>query len=169
MTGGLTNESITAISLLISKVLSVIHKHSHGDCYYHKITLLLTFSFHSQAKLFQSTGSPICLMWSCPKKVFLWKKVPSQSLDHPSSIQSKLPLARCHFILSYQMYSTFILWKSVYKMFHKPTASHLRHSQTIQVWSWLTNKLPWVLASPTISVLWINIAKVHCTANKSHQ
>lgn len=70
-TGILTDGSITAISLLTSKVLSVIHKHSHGDFCYYTITLLLTFSFHSQVTLFQSTGSPICLMWSCRKKVFL--------------------------------------------------------------------------------------------------
>lgn len=128
------------------------------------IALLLTFSFHSQVTLFQSTGRPICLMWSCRKKVFLWKKVPSQSLDHPSCLQSKLLLARSHFILSCQIYSSFILWKAMFKTFHQPSGSHLRHCQTIQVWSWLANKLTWVLASPTNYVLWMKILKVHWMA-----
>lgn len=74
------------------------------------------------------------------------------------------PIGKVSFLLSYQVYSTFILWKAIFKMFPNTTGSHLRHSQTIQMWSWLANKLQWVLASPTISVLWINILKVHCTA-----
>lgn len=96
-TGGPTDESITATSSLMNTVMSApLTNNTHAEFWHHKMTLWLTFIFHSQGRLFQSTGSPICLMWSYPKKVFLLKKVPSRSLDHPWCLQYKLLLARSH-------------------------------------------------------------------------